>query len=60
MQPFEENFYNLSMTYRLDSDIFYAYGRVVDLRTRSVVAPKLDVPWRQPPKDYKGRVTERS
>jgi alpha-1,3-fucosyltransferase len=60
VKPFEENFYNLSMTYRLNSDIFYGYGRVVDLKTDAVVAPKLEVTWRQPPEDFKGRTAVKS
>ncbi|XP_011308179.1 alpha-(1,3)-fucosyltransferase C-like [Fopius arisanus] len=46
------NFYNWTMSYRLDSDIRRPYGRVRDLLTREIVAPPGDpggiVPWRSP------------
>lgn len=50
----DHDFYNLTMTYRLDSDIPMSYGIVKDVVTGSVVAPALNVQWRDPD-DYYGK-----
>lgn len=44
----DHNFYNLTMTYRFDSDILWHYGKIVDAETGNVLAPSLDVVWREP------------
>lgn len=43
---FDLDIFNLTMTYRLDSDIRFPYGEVVDKVTRVVVAPNYEVDWR--------------
>ncbi|KAH8394478.1 hypothetical protein KR222_011369, partial [Zaprionus bogoriensis] len=45
----EQNFYNLTMSYRLDSDIVWPYVRLLDTETGARVAPSLQPHWRQPP-----------
>ncbi|XP_003703821.2 alpha-(1,3)-fucosyltransferase C [Megachile rotundata] len=43
---FLEDFFNLTMTYRLDSDVAWYYGIVRDLNTKQFVAPSRDVSWK--------------
>ncbi|XP_064555573.1 alpha-(1,3)-fucosyltransferase C [Drosophila montana] len=45
----ELNFYNLTMTYRLDSDIVWPYAQLLDMETGAPVAPSLQPHWREPP-----------
>ncbi|KAH8245405.1 hypothetical protein KR032_009882 [Drosophila birchii] len=45
----EQGFYNLTMTYRLDSDVVWSYGQIVDIETGAVVAPSPNPSWRKPP-----------
>ncbi|EDW00427.1 GH12859 [Drosophila grimshawi] len=45
----EQNFYNLTMSYRLDSDIVWPYAQLLDAQTGAVVAPNSHPYWRQPP-----------
>ncbi|XP_068158833.1 alpha-(1,3)-fucosyltransferase C [Drosophila tropicalis] len=45
----EQNFYNLTMTYRLDSDIVWPYGYLIDKETQAIVAPNRQPNWRKPP-----------
>lgn len=40
------DFYNLTMSYRLDSDIVWTYGIVSDKQTGQIIAPNLDPVWR--------------
>ncbi|CAK9805937.1 Alpha-(1,3)-fucosyltransferase C [Anthophora quadrimaculata] len=40
-----QNFYNITMTYRLDSDIVWTYGTIKDARTEEIVAPSRNVNW---------------
>lgn len=42
----DREFYNLTMTYRLDSDIIWPYGYVKDKSTNQVIAPGYDPNWR--------------
>ncbi|XP_034490864.1 alpha-(1,3)-fucosyltransferase C [Drosophila innubila] len=44
----EQNFYNLTMSYRLDSDIVWPYSHLMDQETGARVAPSLQPYWRQP------------
>lgn len=44
----DHEFYNLTMTYRLDSDILWSYGKFLDISSGNVVAPSVDVRWREP------------
>jgi alpha-1,3-fucosyltransferase len=50
----DENFYNLTMSYRLDSDIDWFYGITVDLETGTTVAPAVHVQWKEPDNDFNG------
>jgi alpha-1,3-fucosyltransferase len=43
-----ENYYNLTMTYRMDSDIKWDYGRVIAIETKEVIAPSINPQWIQP------------
>ncbi|KAH8289140.1 hypothetical protein KR054_000879 [Drosophila jambulina] len=45
----EQGFYNLTMTYRLDSDVVWPYGQILDIETGAVVAPSPNPSWRKPP-----------
>ncbi|KAH8283256.1 hypothetical protein KR044_006660 [Drosophila immigrans] len=45
----ERNFYNLTMSYRLDSDIIWPYAHLMDAETGALVAPSLEPHWRQAP-----------
>lgn len=42
----DREFYNLTMSYRLDSDIVWTYGIVRDKVTGQIVAPNYDPAWR--------------
>lgn len=44
--------FNLTMTFRLDSDILYGYGQVVDVESRNKIAPALDIKWREPEENF--------
>lgn len=48
---FFENYFNATMTYRLDSDVLWPYGIVRDLRNNEIVAPRADVFWDVPDND---------
>ncbi|KAH8419770.1 hypothetical protein KR009_002291 [Drosophila setifemur] len=52
----ELDFYNLTMTYRLDSDIVWPYGQLVDTETEAVVAPARNPHWRKPPASFNDSV----
>lgn len=42
---FYESYFNLTMTYRLDSDIMWPYGTIEDAKTGELVAPSVDPDW---------------
>ena len=44
----EQNFFNMTFTYRLKSDIFWNYGLFADLETGSIVGPSKNVRWKMP------------
>ncbi|CAG9810440.1 unnamed protein product [Chironomus riparius] len=44
----EADFFNWTLTYRLDSDVFSNYGVFADLETGSIVAPSKKARWRDP------------
>ncbi|XP_018368722.1 PREDICTED: alpha-(1,3)-fucosyltransferase C [Trachymyrmex cornetzi] len=44
-QKYQRNFFNLTMTYRLDSDILWTYMIVEDVKNGEFVAPSKDVDW---------------
>lgn len=48
----ESFFYNLTMTYRLDSDVIFPYGYFRDKRTHQIIAPNLKPNWIEPNKTY--------
>lgn len=47
-------FYNMTMTYRMDSDIQWNYGFTVDIKTGDKIAPALNVHWKEPDDDFNG------
>lgn len=48
----EVSFYNLTMTYRLDSDIVVPYGNIQDIETGHLMAPATNIKWKKPPDQY--------
>ncbi|XP_017009342.2 alpha-(1,3)-fucosyltransferase C [Drosophila takahashii] len=52
----ERGFYNLTMTYRLDSDVVWPYGQLLDIETGAVVAPSERPHWRKPPASFNDSV----
>lgn len=44
----DHDYYNITMTYRLDSDIIWTYATVQDLETGAVIAPLRNVHWKTP------------
>jgi alpha-1,3-fucosyltransferase len=50
----ERNLVNLTMTYRVDSDIIYPYAEVMDKVTGHVIAPGHNIKWRQPEDNFTG------
>lgn len=53
---FFENYFNATMTYRLDSDIVWPYGLVRDKKTDEIVAPSTDVVWNVPNNDDRSNI----
>lgn len=49
-----KSIFNLTMTYRLDSDLPWVYGQIQDLETSKIIAPKLHVNWRKPTNNFTG------
>lgn len=49
------DFFNMTMTYRLDSDIGWYYGEVVELQSGLVIAPGTNVQWLEPDPKFYGR-----
>lgn len=43
-----ENYYNLTMTYRMDSDITWDYGRFISIETQEIIAPSKNPQWIEP------------
>lgn len=50
----EQYFYNWTMTYRMDSDIFWPYGAIEDIEMDAIVAPVENPPWRKIPDNFYG------
>lgn len=50
----DHDFYNLTMTYRLDSDIQWFYGTTIDILSGAVVAPAINVQWREVDDNFNG------
>lgn len=48
----EHSFYNLTMTYRLDSDILFPYGYIKEKSSNNIIAPNLKPNWMAPNKNY--------
>ena len=42
------------MTYRLDSDILYAYGQTIEIDSGYKIAPAYDIKWMQPDENFSG------
>lgn len=51
---YEENLINLTMSYRLDADILFPYGETTETASGNIVAPRVDVKWREPDNDFFG------
>ncbi|KAL7040042.1 hypothetical protein ACKWTF_000237 [Chironomus riparius] len=47
-----KNFYNLTMTYRFDSDIPWFYGRIVEKSTSEIIAPSMNPTWKEPESNF--------
>ncbi|XP_015123396.1 alpha-(1,3)-fucosyltransferase C-like [Diachasma alloeum] len=47
-KPLFEDYFNLTMTYRLDSDIQWSYYAVRDRKSGNIVAPALNAVWKIP------------
>ncbi|KAG5676245.1 hypothetical protein PVAND_006094 [Polypedilum vanderplanki] len=47
-----KDFYNLTMTYRLDSDIEFDYGKVISIDTEKVIAPSKNPNWHDIDEDF--------
>lgn len=56
MPEFDKNFFNLTMTYRLDSDIVWPYGEVRTLETDQFVAPMKEPKWRDAVYEFSGNL----
>ncbi|XP_067641988.1 alpha-(1,3)-fucosyltransferase C [Eurosta solidaginis] len=54
----EEGFYNLTMSYRLDSDVVWPYQFIEDIETGELVAPAIHAKWRQVPTDWNDTIIE--
>ncbi|KAG5684835.1 hypothetical protein PVAND_014046 [Polypedilum vanderplanki] len=44
----DDEFYNLTMSYRLDSEILWSYARIFDIQTGQFIAPSKNANWQQP------------
>lgn len=44
-QKYQENYFNLTMTYRLDSDIPWTYHTIEDVKSGEFVAPSKNADW---------------
>jgi hypothetical protein len=42
------------MTYRVDSDILFPYGEVMDKETKHFMAPAINIKWKQAEEDFTG------
>lgn len=51
---FDPGVFNLTMTYRLDSDIPFPYSEILDKQTNVVVAPDFEVDWLSPDDTFTG------
>jgi hypothetical protein len=51
----DHDFYNLTMTYRLDSDFKWTFGAAFDRSTGARIAPDKNVAWKTPDKRFYGR-----
>jgi hypothetical protein len=49
-----KNFFNLTLTYRLDSDILWSYGRIIDKAKNEIYAPSYDPQWKEVDENYYG------
>ena len=58
--PFDANFFNLTMSYRLDADIVWPYGEVRTLETDQFTAPMIDPKWRDTVMEFSGILGKRA
>jgi alpha-1,3-fucosyltransferase len=50
-----DNYYNMTMTYRLDSDVVWDYGKIVSAETNEVIAPSKNPDWKSPDDSFFGK-----
>lgn len=50
--------FNITMTYRLDSELEWFYGKMIDIAKGEVVAPAKNVAWRTPDENFQGELTK--
>jgi hypothetical protein len=48
--------FNLTMTYCLNSDISWVYGKVFDISSGALVAPAVDAAWKLPDENFQGKL----
>jgi len=48
------DFYNMTMTYRMDSDVEWDYGKIVKAETNEVIAPSKKPDWKTPEDSFFG------
>jgi alpha-1,3-fucosyltransferase len=48
------NYYNMTMTYRMDSDVEWDYGKIVSAETNEVIAPSKTPNWKSPDDSFFG------
>ncbi|XP_070490701.1 alpha-(1,3)-fucosyltransferase C-like [Chironomus tepperi] len=44
----DNNFFNMTFTYRLDSDILFPYATIMDIKSGVIVAPSRNANWMEP------------
>lgn len=44
----DSDFYNMTMSYRLDSEFSWFYGTTTDLASDENIAPALNIQWKEP------------
>lgn len=52
-----DNFYNITMTYRMDSDVYYSYGKLFDVVTNTTTGPGPNPKWRPRDENFFGKIT---
>jgi hypothetical protein len=42
------------MSYRIDADIQFPYGRIIDLSSREQISPNINIKWEEPDDNFQG------